>query len=278
MMKIIPIIVSALVLSSCASETPIENPPVTINDTLATVYEQVITPDLNPLPSPLQISFLFKQAGLEFQEGVGNDLANKSLYSSSVQKQLNLGIYSADFAYCALNSQRQQGTNYLRVVEEMAEELGLAGAYNTADNRDRFEANADNIDSVAQIISELQIQADQYFVDNNEQDKAFVIFTGAWIESMYLGAKTRDLSDNPNIAQTLLEQADILGDLLMALNTVENKDELGDMIGSLEEIQSMFDEMIAGQDEAATEVEVSAEKLFELINVIFTARKAIVTG
>jgi hypothetical protein len=276
-MKIFSIFIASMLLISCGTDEPIDAPPPTLDNTLEKNHPVVITPDLNPLPSPLQIAFLFKQAGLEFQEGVGNELGNKSLYSSSIRKQLNLGIYSADFAYCALNKQRQLGTNYLRTVEEMADELGLAGAYNTADNRERFEANADNIDSVAQIISELQMQADQYFLDNHEQDKAFVIFAGAWIESMYLGAKTRDLSDNPNIAQTLLEQADILGDLLKAVATVESQDELQELVASLEEIRTMFNEMLAAHGDAEGDIVVSAQKLYQLINVIFIARKAIVT-
>ena len=159
----------------------------------------------------------------------------------------------------------------------MADQLGLAGAYNTAENRDRFEANADNIDSVAQIISELQIEADQYFIDNNEQDKAFTIFAGAWIESMYLGAKTRDLSDNPSVATTLLEQADILKDLLAALNTIEADETLTMVIGKLQEIDAMFDSMLEEQTDAE-ELVVSADKLYQLISLLFSTRETIVNG
>lgn len=277
MMKSYLPIAFVLFFFGCGSDAP-ENPDTPIlNDSIDSVYTTIVSPDLNPLPSPLQIAFLFKSAGLEYMEDAGNDVANSANYSTSTLKQLNLGAYSADFAYCALNQQRQAGTAYLQTIDEMADQLGLAGVYNTAENRERFEANADNIDSVAQIISELQIEADQYFLDNNEQGKAFAIFAGAWVESMYLGAKTRDLSDNPAVATTLLEQADILKDLLAALNTIEADETLSIVIGNLKEMDGMFDSMLEEQTDA-DELVVSADKLYQLINLIFTTRKSIVNG
>lgn len=277
-MKRLSLLLPFALLFGCASEEkplPAEEHPVVYNDSLDKAYQEVVTPELNPLPSPLQIAFLFKQSGLEYQVDVANNVENGLKYTTTIAKQLNLGVYSADFAYCALNQQKSVGMSYLKVIEEVADDLGLAGAYNTVENRDRFEANADDIDSVAAIISELQIEADQYFLDNNEQDKAYVIFAGAWLESMYLGAATKDLSDNPGLAGTLMEQSDILGDLLAALGTIETDPQLDNLIASLSEIKSLLTEM-QGDGSEEGETIVSADQLYQLINLIFTARKSIV--
>ena len=177
-----------------------------------------------PLPSPLQIASIFKRAGMKYIDGVTNPISEAGKYSSNTSKALNLGVYSADLAYCTVNKQSQYSINYIKISRQIGAELGMASVFEANNLFARFEKNLSNEDSLTQIIAELQMQTDLFMEDNEQEHVAAIIFAGAWTESMYIGAKVFENQKDPRISSRLSEQMTILKNIVGVLKMYQTKD------------------------------------------------------
>jgi hypothetical protein len=88
----------------------------------------------------------------------------------------------------------------------------------------RFKSNIDNTDSLAQVIGDLQMGTDSYLEANKEKYIGVLAFTGAWIESMYVGSKVYEKGKSNNVSSRISEQINILDNLLKLLNKYQAQD------------------------------------------------------
>ena len=268
--------IALLFLSACSSDetTPVpELPEVNVD----TVVHQEINAGLSPLPSPLEIAWIFKSSGLNYIDNVTFPYDKQSLFVTNFEKQLALGVYSADLTYCSLNGMRQEADNYFVALEELATDIGFGEPMSTEQNIERMRNNIDDIDSVGFLLTELHMNADRYFRENNEQDKAYVIFSAAWLESMYLGATTQDLESNLSLAEALFDQVIILEDLKYCLNEVnaDNEDpNINTLAEHLDTIDTHLQAITNGSDDVS-EIVISRAKLDALLGSIVAARNYI---
>jgi hypothetical protein len=170
---------------------------------------QLISPDdvetEVSLPSPLRLATIFKRAGLGFNEKGLNPISNVKKYTSGQYIQaLNLGVYSADMAYCVLNLQYEKAKDYLKTSKELASHLGLSSAFETRSLGKRFEHNLGNEDSLVLIVSELQMETDLLLEKNKQSYISSLIFTGAWLEALHTAGNLFD--NEEHISTAILEQ------------------------------------------------------------------------
>jgi hypothetical protein len=275
------IVLVALFTASCGSEETTDSDSEngekanTIENDESEVGSVEAPPTYGPLPSPLHIVMMFKSYGLEYQDGVTHDAKVAKDLVSSFKKKLNIGVYSADFAYAGLNNEDGEAKIYLQTIEELAADVGFGGIYNRKEDLERLENNIDNMDSIAQIISEIQIHANQYFTESGEQEKAFLVFAGAWIESMYLGAMSKDLNNDVEITEALLDQEVILNDLMASLRSIENSEEIEALLDDLRKIREMFDIIYANENEEG-ELVITRRQIDDMKELIIAIRTKIV--
>lgn len=197
------------------------------------------------LPSPLQIATIFKESGLSYMNGVPNDPDNASNYISSSKRLMNLGIYSADLSYCILNEQSQQAGQYLNTVRSLAKKVGMAGVFESEKMFEKFEQNLGNRDSAMKIMTRIQQNIDTYLNENDQADKSMTIFTGAWVEGMYIGVKAIENNDNQTLTTRLIEQLTLLEDVLDKLNDQSGHSEsMKNVITQLEDLDSKFQDFV----------------------------------
>lgn len=273
--------VLSLFLSSCGNETDTEHLEITekIDSSLVVVEDDISY----TLPSPLQIAFIFKQAGLPYQAGLTNKPGNINNYISNYNQKLNFGVYSADLAYCVLNKQTQEAIYYLKNLGQMSEKLWMSNIFQTVNVLTRFEKNIGNEDSLATIISDMQLSMDNYLEENGVGNNGSIIFAGAWVESMYIGSKVIEKSSNEKLLGRIAEQAIILDNLLKLLRK-NNADEAAELISDLENLQKHFakflkEESENGEDESEEKEVVytfSKEELQNFGKEIETLRNKIV--
>ncbi len=238
-----------VIITSCGSNDELENrkSAIPLSNTLESVFTSQIDENLlEPLPSPLQIALIFKSAGLTFQDSLTNAFSNASNYSTTFSKLLNMGAYSSDFIYHVINEKPNPSRNYLKVIQELASDIGFGQIINTKENITRLDNNVNNIDSLAIIISDIQMNTDQHFRKNNEHLKGLVIFAGAWIEAMHLAIQNNGFSRNFNIPKALIDQRDILKRLLKNLHLCRGKkqnEKLNELIAHLEAIHTRLDDL-----------------------------------
>lgn len=217
------------------------------------------------LPSPLQIALIFNHAGLEFQNELPNDHKNVTQYVGRTSKLLNFGAYSADLSYCVVNDESQASLNYMTTVKGLSNDLGLSSVFNSEEMLQKFERNLSNKDTLVEILTELQEKLDEYVDDNDDRFMHVVIFTGAWVESMYLGYRS---TDDPNIGRKLMEQMTILDNIVTGLSKNPQNDEfINGMVVELKEAKSIYMNFEAIKNLADTDdadfavLEVSPEEL-----------------
>ena len=106
----------AVLVTSCSSNSDNNTESNSSKDSVTTSQNEdtVNQGVLMSLPTPMQIGETYQKAGLKFIPNVTNDVLNSSKYVSTFSKTLNLGIYTADLAYCILNDQTQAALKYLK--------------------------------------------------------------------------------------------------------------------------------------------------------------------
>lgn len=220
---------ASLLLWNCSSDSTtqtneIENSEPAVIEKVEAPAEISEDPDFI-IPSALQIQTIFTNSGLTFIDGITNNPDNASKYLSKYEKLLNFGVYSADMFYCVLNDQTQMSTQYLKSIRSLADETGMSGIFDAGPILERFEANIANKDSVISIMLEFQEKTDILIAENNEEHNAMIIFTGAWLEGMYIGLDAAKNSENETLRERLVEQMSLLTNLIKGLEIQPHKSE-----------------------------------------------------
>ena len=279
-----------IVLASCGEST--ESDKAGISDSLSTEVTDtnktaVVVDDGDDvaLPSSMRIAGIFKRSGLKYIEASLNSIANNKKYKTTYTKALNLGVYSADMAYCLLNKQYALSKNYLKCSKDIGGELGLNSAFEANNLAQRFEANMNKgkDDSLLHIISALQLETDVVLEKGSQQHISTIIFTGAWIETLYSASQVYK-SGEQNIVPALIEQLSLVDNILSVLQKQKDKDpNMGSLIETLNSIKTEFNNISALKGKDLDEVDYSKttfnkDEINKLCEKIDAARNAIVNS
>lgn len=250
-------VAASIVMVACGSDTTTDETvtPPTQDSVVAEVETEEVT---YSLPSPLQIASIFKKSGLKYKAGITSDQTDPAKYTSNINKALNLGVYSADLSYAVLNKQNQEAMTYMKLSRQLADNLGMGTVFDQGNLSKRFEKNLSNEDSLAYIIAELQMVTDMYLDENDQQQITSIVFSGAWIESMYIGSKVYEKGKDKSLNSKLAEQMTILGSIINALKAEEKKDPaITELIAELVVIKGIYDELpsVKSLPEAAEDTE-----------------------
>ncbi|MGP8214465.1 MAG: hypothetical protein ACLQQ4_02770 [Bacteroidia bacterium] len=249
---IISTAVSGLVLlslSACNSNnnsTVGENNKDTAKAVAAPAASQTVSDD-DLLPNLLQIGSIIKSSELSYISGLTNPVSDAGQYNTAYERNLNLGIYLADLGYCTLNKQNKESTEYLKAVKIDADAIGIGQIFGSNAFYDRYQANLNNEDSLTALVADLQMKTDDALKANKQTDMRVVIYSGAWVENMYIAAKVYSKSKNSNSGVHLMEQMTILENMLKVLNKYKASNP---HIESLYNDLKNVDDTYAGFDEA----------------------------
>jgi hypothetical protein len=279
-----------IILASCGESS--ENDKAGISDSLSTQVKDTnktaIAADDGDdvaLPSSMRIAGIFKRSGLKYIETSLNPITNSKNYKTTYTKALNLGVYSADMAYCLLNKQYALSKSYLKCSKDIGGELGLNSAFEANNLAKRFESNMNlgKDDSLLHIISDLQLETDIVLEKGNQRHISTIIFTGAWIETLYSASQVYK-SGEQNIVPALIEQLSLIDNTLKVLEKQKNKDSnISSLIETLNTIKAEFNNISALKGKDLDEVDYSKttfnkDEINKLCEKIDTARNAIVNS
>ena len=150
-------------MTSCLSEAPKNNdrkkPSIPVlkskaedlNDDEKKEKVQKVQKVFYSLPSPLEMSLLFKSEGIQYVPSVLHDLEDRDRYLVSKKKALNLGVYGADLSYAGLFSKHEDAIAYLKVCQLMADEIGIGQTFEQ-ELISRLEKNPNNRDTLLLVI------------------------------------------------------------------------------------------------------------------------------
>ena len=114
---------------------------------------------------------------------------------------------------------------------------------------------------------------------NNEEHTAMVIFTGAWLEGMYIGLDAARNSENEILRERLIEQMTIIPNLIKGLKIQPNKnDQTEALLAQVVALSDYFNsiEGLTGADEYSYDVTVlETSNYVEFYNLISVIRNEI---
>lgn len=194
------------------------------------------------LPSSIQIAHILKKSGVLYEDGLTNDPEKYSQYETRAKRLLNLGVYTGDLAYCVLNQQNEQSLKYVAALKKLGNDLDLTEVYQTSEALDNLEATMDNQDSLITFIINTQEKLNDYAHTNHQLSILLETFTGAWVETMYIGANAGN--KHPEFMhKRLAEQMGILENLISGLEmTGSDNEELSGLILQLKDFKSAMPE------------------------------------
>lgn len=248
---------SVTFFASCGSNQD-ENQESNEEDTTATV-ENTNTGKQNvfySIPSPIQLGKMLKRAGATYDLKMLNSKDNVSKYSTTASKALNLGVYGADMSYSAIFGQTQECMNFLDCSKKLADELGSSGAF-AGETIDRLKKNSSNQDSLLYMISDIFLNSNESFKDNEQGNVALLAIAGGFIEGLYVGTQVaKKLQDNSSVITRIAELKGSLNNIVALLNTQNQDADVAPILADLKEIKAVYDEM--QMEEAAPTVKADS--------------------
>ena len=243
-MSVISLIV-ALLLSSCLSESNKERSIQSIDTQLVadeTNNEKVerIKKIFYTLPSPLEVTMMFKKGGVQYHSDILHPTAKRNDYNNTLSKALNLGVYGADLSYVGLFAKHEAALKYLATSQIMADDLGIGSTFQEG-FISRLEENAGNKDTLLKVLGEFFLKNDQYLKDSQYQDLSTYILAASWVEGMYLGTKMVDERKNAEgIKNIIINQRIPLHNVIVLLQNTMISETSGEILKMLGELESVY--------------------------------------
>ncbi|MBI2258205.1 MAG: hypothetical protein HYU67_04825 [Flavobacteriia bacterium] len=212
------------------------------------------------LPQPISLAKAFQASGLSYHPNLTHDVSKKDKYFDKVKQLLNLGVYSTDLAYSAINEHANEARAYLKAIQLLGNQVGLKPVFSDKDLIDRFDKSLNNMESVEELIYEIQERSEEYMQDNDLRYLSIVQFSGAWSEGMYLGIKDIELSKEKNekMSVTVVDQMNLLKNIIKGLSTYPNSDTvLKNVNKKLNQILTEYNEFESVKKSTSNDVFVS---------------------
>ncbi len=193
------------------------------------------------IPSPANRMQDIVALGVPYDNSILHKPSQIGTYSTEFKKGINMGIYNMDMAYAMMNNSGQDVLNYMKTIIQLSEALGMQSSINSMVGK-RFESNIDNKDSLFSVWDEILVKSDVYLRNNQRVQTAATVFTGSWLESLYLsckaGEKLQDAALREKIRTNLWEQRFHLGNLVKLLQDFKGDKDIQALLAELEPIHT----------------------------------------
>jgi hypothetical protein len=264
-LKVTGLILLSSLLFSCGGndenidETPVNDSVVAASDSSNNDLDE----KSSSLPSPLQIAYVFKKSGATFNTNLVNDDASANKYNTSnFKRAINFGVYSSDLAYCIFNKKSQDAKDYLKACKVLGEALGLNQAFESDNMAQRFDKNLGKEDSIARIVSELQLKTDALLEQNKQKHISVIAFTGAWVESMFIASESYGKEKNKKVLASLLEQLSFSEVVIHALKDAEKAEaEISTINSSINDLNTKFNDIASIKKAFENDEEIDFENI-----------------
>jgi hypothetical protein len=170
--------------------------------------------------SPAEVSGIFGRKNISYNPDILSPAENPNIFTTKTQIALNLGIYGADLSYIQMFGSGD-AAKYLDVILNLAGQLGIPGDYISGLIR-RMDKNISDPDSLIQLSVEAFNHVNKFLIRENQEDLAYLILAGAWIEAMYIAAHDLVGDNDPDIIKKIVEQKFSLNYLLSSMKNYYN--------------------------------------------------------
>jgi hypothetical protein len=218
------------------------------------------------IPSPATGISELSGWGVAYNNEILNDTKNSKKYTSEFSKAINLGVYNIDMSYAIVNDRGEDVLKYMKTVLISTDALGLKSAIDQMIGK-RVEQNISSKDSLLRILDELLIKSDTYLRTNERLYTAATIFSGAWVEALYLTCKIAEgaeTSSKPKAYKHLWEQRFHLGNLIAVMEDYKDKKEVAELNNDFTVIHKEINDVKKPEDIDDAKFKSISEKIIAL--------------
>ena len=195
------------------------------------------------IPSPKDMFAFTKKGDLAFSAEVLNPKDNTDKYIDTKSQELGFGIYSADLAYTASFSQTNEATEYLKIVRDLSDKIGISAIFDESLVK-RFDNIPANKDSLIRITNDTYYDIVRFLEENERKSTLALLSTGGWLESLYIVINLRNnYSEDDNVIQLIADQKNIFENLILYLEQHNSEKSIKDVIKELKPIKNIYDEL-----------------------------------
>lgn len=260
----------------------------------ATIDEALIGGILDQIPSPLEISVLLKESGVQYNSALLNSPDNLPKYNSNYKMALNLGIYGTDLGYTNIYGQNQGGIKYLSAIKTLANQLNI-GQFFDIETIGRLASNSKNLDSLLLITTQNFNSINHYLQTQNRSSLSVLLLTGGWIEAMQLTCQVA--ANNPShkeLKEKIGEQKITLEQILLLFSFYEKDENMASLLTDLKGLEAAFNainitytykessmEVVDGvaviKDNSTTTIEITDEDVRNIMSTTNSIRNKIIS-
>ncbi len=194
------------------------------------------------IPAPDEIFAFIGEEGLDFKKKLLLNEDDLVKFIDSRAQTVNMGVYSADLAYCVAFEEYQSSVIYFAIVRKLGEKIGISSVFDEKLLK-RVETNLNNIDSLEQISNESYFRVIDYLVDV-ENGKTLIYMTlGGWIETFYLVTNlVDDFNKDQSTVQRVADQKYTLEILMQCAEEFSDDEFVSGIYKELEAINKIFND------------------------------------
>jgi DNA-directed RNA polymerase subunit F len=208
-----------------------------------TTYFNMARNVLYALPTPIEVSMLIRNAGVDWHPALLNDPDNASKYLTTQKMALNFGAYLTNLTYSGLFEQPQAVLRYKNAVLQLAEGLGMQSAIN-ANTLQLIEDNINDREMLLRIIADTYASCMAYL---NETDRYFLTLTvlaGGWVEGMYIA--TNSINENlfineRNFRQLVIDLIFTFEMIWGVMSDMQDVPGIHEIMSDMSELAKLFD-------------------------------------
>ena len=204
------------------------------------ISEEVISDIVQQIPSPLEISFLLKDAGTKYDNDILNGSGNASKYNSNFEKALNLGVYATDLGYANIYGQNQDALLYLGAIKGLADDLSIGQFFDFSTIK-RLASNSTNLDSLLLLTTQNFNKINSYLQDNNRSNLSILLLTGGWLEALHITCQVAQKNPgNKDLIEKIGEQKIILDNVKLLLSYYTKDPNIADLYQNILKLEKVF--------------------------------------
>ncbi len=229
-----------------------------------TISEEVISEIIQQIPSPLEISYLLKDAGTQYNYGFLNVPSNSSNYNSNFKKAANLGIYGTDLGYANIYEENQDAIQFLNSIKGLANDLSI-GQYFDFSTIARLATNSKNLDSLLLITTQNFNDINAHLQENQRSNLSVLILAGGWLEALHITCQVAKANPtNEQLIEKIGEQKITLNGITQLLQFYTQDPAIAELHKQIVDLQTTFDQIEI--------VTVHAESTMEEVNGIIMVK------
>lgn len=243
------IAVVALVVASCGESDDSKGKAIDVAS-----KEDVIEPTIDfNIPSPSEQFSLIAKMDVKKNTAILHDPNVADKYSSSSQKALNFGVYTADVAYLTSFNETNKYLTYFGKLEKLGTDIGVAQVFGSqlGELAKKWDGNAD---SLFKLSDDTYNKTFQRLIEIEKGDELSLMLVGGWIESLHLMlGSSKGFGKSPVLEQSLADQKLVAENLMEFLVSYQDNEDVATYTAEIGSIIDIFGTMDCSSSETTVD-------------------------